>query len=150
MKRLFLGSALLLLPFMAHGQQASIATTSHQIARSGGTLTVRATAIYDPAPGAIGWSMVLPPGWTLLNTAGPCLPEISPAPGASGKLEWAFVSIPISPAQFEITVSYPAGSAPGQNLAAELHLCANGESKSIATNRLSFTPRTERPNPREK
>lgn len=150
MKRLLAGSFLLLLPFIAHGQQASIATSSNQIAKTGGTMTVRATATYEEAPGAIGWSLVLPPGWSLLSTSGPCLPEISPPPGANGKLEWAFVSTPVSPAQFEVTVRYPAGLSTGQTLGAELIVCANGETKSIATNRLSFSPRTERPNPREK
>jgi hypothetical protein len=150
MKRLFAGSFLLLLPFITYGQQASIATTSNQIAKTGGTLTIRATANYEEAPGAIGWSLVLPPGWSLLRTSGPCLPEIAPPAGANGKLEWAFVTVPVSPAQFEFTVCYPAGQPAGSSVEAEMFLCANGESKSIATNRLTFFRRTERLDPHEK
>jgi hypothetical protein len=47
-------------------------------------------------------------------------------------------------------VSYPAGQPAGSSVEAEMFLCANGESKSIATNRLTFFRRSERLDPHEK
>ncbi len=144
-----LGSFLLLLPFIANGQQAAIVANSNHLAKAGGTLTIRAIASFEEAPGAIGWSIMLPPGWSLVDTSGPCRPEIAPPPGAIGKLEWAFVSVPASPAKFELTVSYPAGLSAGQSVSAEMLVCSNGESKSVATNRLSFYATAARLKPRE-
>jgi hypothetical protein len=145
MKRLILGSILLLTP-VAYGQQASLAVEPNRLSADGGSLTFTATATYEQAPNALGWSIKLPAGWSLQRTGGAQVPEIVPASGTTSPLEWAYVAVPATQAQFEFTAHYPAGLSTNQTVTAELIVRVDGQTKSAAVQSLVLRPSATRPN----
>lgn len=127
------------------GQQAKLTATKTVLAPEGGSIKFTATATYDERPGALGWSISLPAGWSLRRTGGPNVPDISPIASNSGKLEWAFIAAPASPAQFDFVLRYPANSSPSNNIQAELLLCTNGKTTVVPANHLVLRQLPARP-----
>ena len=95
---------------LGFSQSATLTASTSALSASGGNLTLTAAANYDGQPGAIGWSVVLPPDWALVSLAGPNPPGIAPDLGTTGTLEFAHTSIPANRAEFSFVVRYPAGA----------------------------------------
>ncbi len=150
MKRFSLSVLFVSLALQGYAQQAGLTAESSRLSSYGGTVKIAASVTYEQAPGALGWSITLPIGWSLVETSGAQTPEIAPSAGAVSKLEWAFVSIPNSSAQFEFTVSYPAGLRQTQRISADVVTCSDGTTKSILASGLTFSPERNRPGVREK
>jgi len=144
MKRLLLGSILLLTP-VVYGQQASLGVETNRLSADGGSLTFTATATYDQTPNALGWSIKLPAGWSLQQTGGAQVPEVAPAPRTTRTLEWAYIVVPATATQFEFTACYPAGLNNNQTVTAELIVRADGQTKSVAAQSLILRPVAVRP-----
>lgn len=87
---------------------AQFTADARSLAPTGGTVRLLAVVSYSERPGAIGWTIALPKGWTLEKVGGGNPPQIAPAVGASGELEFAYVNVPDLVASFELTVRYPA------------------------------------------
>ncbi len=126
------GSLFLLLGALCLGQQPTLTTDETQLGPQGGIVKVVATVTFESVPGALGWSVSLPPGWTLKGTAGLSVPDISPPSGSSGKLDWAFVTVPASPVQFEILLQYPPGAQRRHVIRGELVSFREGKLDSVA------------------
>ncbi len=92
-------------------QTANLAADKSAVAVDG-DLTFTASVTYEGTPSAMGWSIVLPEGWTYVSTGGPDLPAISPQAGATGTLEWAYTDSPAGVAHFRFTVK--AGGKSGE------------------------------------
>jgi len=95
----------------AFAQEAKLTADATTLSDKGGVITFTATTSYEQTPGALGWSVVLPADWTLVAVAGTNVPEIAPAPDATGTLEFAYTSPPASSALFIVSVRYPARAA---------------------------------------
>lgn len=93
--------------FGLHAQSASISASAEHLAPTGGTVVLRAVATYAEETGAVGWSIKVPGGWSLVSLDGPNVPEIVPEVGASGELEFAFTRIPNGRAEFSVSLRYP-------------------------------------------
>jgi len=96
---------------VAFAQNATLSSDTTALVRSGGTVTLTATADYDATPGALGWSIALPADWTLVSVSGPNVPAIAPEPGSAGTLEFAYTSVPAQRAEFSVQVHYPANAS---------------------------------------
>ena len=93
------------------GQTASLTASASRITTSTGQLTLTARADYAGlTPSAMGWLITLPSGWSMGALAGD-VPNVTPAAGSTGTLEFAYSSFPTNAAQFTITLIYPAQSA---------------------------------------
>ncbi len=79
----------------------------------GGTVTIRSTINFAGAASALGWKVVVPPGWSYASGTGEG--SIKPVVDATENLEWAW-SIPLTgPVVFTYTLAIPA-SASGSEL----------------------------------
>ena len=132
MRHLLVGSFLLLVATASYGQQATLTAEGTRLVAGGGTLKFVATVAYDQAPKALGWLIKLPPGWSLQQTGGAQAPEIAPVSGTTTTLEWAYLTVPASTAQFEFTACYPAEIRQDQRISAELLTCSDGRTATIA------------------
>lgn len=97
--------------------------------RAGGTVTVRNTLAYGPGTSHLAWQVLLPPGWSFVAGGGQ-QGDVSPAPGTTDLLEWAWTTIPTSPLQFTCTLLVPPETAGPQSLVALAILredCAGAE-----------------------
>lgn len=90
---------------------AALSSSVTQLAPQGGTVVLTATTSYDNSPAALGWEVVLPPDWSLVGVSGENVPDIAPAKGSTGTMEFAFVSIPTGKAEFALEVAYPPNAA---------------------------------------
>ncbi len=75
---------------------------------AGGSVTISNTLSYGGTPQSLGWSVVLPAGWSFASDAG-ISGDVKPAAGSTGMLEWAWSTVPASPVTFLYTVNVPAG-----------------------------------------
>ncbi len=98
----------------AFAQSAALSSDTSTLAPAGGTVVLTAATTYDTAPGALGWSITLPADWTLVAVTGPNVPAISPEPGSSGALEFAFTQVPAARVEFSVQVRYPANAGTAQ------------------------------------
>jgi hypothetical protein len=73
----------------------------------GGLVTLQASLSYSGTPTGLGYSLVLPPGWSLVSSTGEA--EVKPVAGATDTLGWAWTSLPASPLSFSVTVQPPVG-----------------------------------------
>ena len=85
---------------------------------AGQALTVRGTLTFNGGDGTLGWSLLLPPGWTYLD--GESSAEVRPAAGAGALLEWQWRSFPLSPVTFTARLLVPSGTSGLQDLAAQI------------------------------
>lgn len=150
MKSLRFSLFFLALALQGYAQQAGLTADNSRLSSGGGTLKISASVTYNQTPGALGWVVTLPAGWSLVGTTGSQPPEIAPANGATARLEWAYVSIPDASVQFDFIVSYPAGLRQSQQISAEVITCSAGTTKSIPVNRVTFTAERNRPNVQER
>jgi hypothetical protein len=74
---------------------------------AGSNVTVTSTLTFPGQPG-LGWSVLLPPGWSYAGGAG-TEGDVRPPLGATDLLEWAWTSLPTSPVTFTYTLNVPAG-----------------------------------------
>jgi hypothetical protein len=95
----------------ASAQTAMLLPSSTKLAAEGGVVTLTAVMTYEGEPGAIGWSIDLPANWTLVSVVGPNLPDVRPATGDTGKLDFAYVTVPTHRAEFSLQVGYPPKTA---------------------------------------
>lgn len=91
--------------------EARLTADAKAISPKGGIITLTASASYDGAPGALGWSITLPSDWQLVAVAGTHVPEVTPSTNATGTLEFAYTSPPEGGASFIVSVRYPPGAA---------------------------------------
>lgn len=94
---------------MASAQTAALQADSTALAAAGGTVKLTAGVSYDAQPGAIGWTIALPTGWSLVSVGGANVPELAPVPGATGNVEFVYTTVPAKRVEFTVVVQYPAG-----------------------------------------
>jgi len=84
-------------------------------------LTARMEYLNEAPPNSLGFVITLPAGWELQGVGGSNPPNIKPAVGNRGTLEFAYSSgIPTASAVFSITVGYPAGLAADQTISSSM------------------------------
>ena len=88
----------------------TVVPSTTRCSADGGTLLLRVVFSFgEKAPSALGLQLLLPPGWTLVSTAGANVPPIAPTPGDTGSLGWAYLELPEKSAEFAVALRYPAG-----------------------------------------
>jgi hypothetical protein len=101
-------------------------------------ITLTASINYAETPSAMGWSIVLPAGWSYVGTRGPDVPAVTPQAGATGTLEWAYTESPASTARFAFTVK--ASGTPGARpLTAQVLLRTAGQQTTVAVAPVTVT-----------
>ena len=99
---------------MAQSSPSASLTTngSAALAPGGGSVSLTARIVFSGTPSALGWTVTIPPGWSYAG--GTDEPGVKPFVGQNGDtLDWAWTSIPTSPAQFSFNLNYPAGTSGG-------------------------------------
>src|SRR6185369_5915883 len=92
---------------LSRGQTATLTTPTTNYSATGGTVTLTATLNYAAPiapPTALGFTIVIPPGWTVASVGGPNPVGVGPNPGETGQLGFAYFSFPANSAQFTVTV----------------------------------------------
>jgi sugar lactone lactonase YvrE len=84
---------------------------------AGGTVTLAQTLTFADPPGALGWQMLVPAGWTYASGTG-SEGEVRPVTGTAGLLEWAWTAVPASPVQFSVTLNVPFGTTGAKEIVA--------------------------------
>jgi len=92
----------------------------------GGTVDIRVRVEYDGTLTALSFSEAMPAGWTYVQMVGGDIPEISPANGASGVFDFAYVTPPPSPVEFTYRVRAPISAAGDQTILGEAQYRRNG------------------------
>jgi hypothetical protein len=94
---------------------------THAIAGSGYTagltVTVTNTMTYTNTVSSLGWSVLLPTGWSFASSSGSA-GDVGPTVGDTDELDWAWTSPPASPVTFTYTLNVPAGTSGQQSIAA--------------------------------
>lgn len=106
--------------------QSATLTADRSAASAGEVVTVTASVTYAGTPGAMGWSVTLPAGWSYVATSGPNVPSIAPQEGATGTLEWAYTDAPAGAARFSFSVK-AAGKPGTQQVSGKALLRADGK-----------------------
>jgi len=106
---------------------------------SSGTVTIRCTLSYPGTPSGLGWSVLIPRGWSLASVSGQA-GDVSPAIGATDILEWAWTTVPAGPVSFTYTLNIPAGESGARSVSAFAVLRGTGEAGA-------FTKVLARPDP---
>lgn len=96
-------------------QVVVLTPTSTVFDPAGGTMVFNANVRYSASPSVLAFSANIPTGWSYVST-GTGGPGVSPAAGATGTLEWIYVTPPPNPINFTFTVAYPANLAGVQPL----------------------------------
>ncbi len=104
--------------------------------RPGTTVTISNSLTYAGNATSLGWSVVLPTGWSFVSDAGSA-GDVKPAAGSTGTLGWAWQTPPPSPVVFSYTVNIPSDQAGAKSLTAS----------AIVRNGTSVTTITAAPNP---
>lgn len=91
----------------AVAQVVVLTPTSTVFDPAGGTMVFNASVRYSASPSVLAFSASIPSGWSYVST-GTGGPGVSPAAGATGTLEWIYVTPPPNPISFNFTVAYPA------------------------------------------
>lgn len=116
--------AALLTTTVGFAQSASL-TADRPAASAGEVVTIAAAVTYAGTPGALGWSVTLPVGWSYVGTSGPDVPAVLPQQGATGTLEWAFMDAPANAARFSFSVK-AAGKPVTQQISGKALVRSNG------------------------
>ena len=106
------------------------------LAPGGGSVLLTVRIVFSGTPSAVGWTVTIPPGWSYAG--GTDEPGVKPSSGQSDTLEWAWTSIPTSPAQFTFNVSYPAGTS-GGTISALATYRENSTLQQIGAGTLAFS-----------
>ncbi|MFM8335834.1 MAG: immunoglobulin domain-containing protein, partial [Opitutaceae bacterium] len=81
---------------------------SEGLLSAGGTFTLELGVNFiGTAPVQLGWTLVLPPGFSY--SGGENEPEVKPSVGNTGSIDWAYVTIPTGSATFRVRIAYVAG-----------------------------------------
>lgn len=96
----------------------------------GGKSTISCTLAFPGQPSALGWSVVIPPGWSY--DSGQNEPGVHPSSGDSGTLAWAWSSIPTSPIQFSYTLRVPSGESGQKSISGTASKREAGKSQQVA------------------
>jgi formylglycine-generating enzyme required for sulfatase activity len=103
----------------APAAQLAVVNAEHRLINSGylpgGAVGVENTLTFAGAASALGWQVVLPPGWSFAAGSG-AEGEVKPAPGTTSLLEWKWNVVPASPVRFAYAVTVPAGTTGDQQL----------------------------------
>ncbi len=83
----------------------------------GGTVTISTTLTYGGTVTALGWQVLLPPGFSFVTDGGSA-GNTKPAAGSADLLEWAWTTVPPSPVNFTYTLAAGAGLAGDKQLGA--------------------------------
>ena len=121
----------------AFAQNATLTADATALAPAGGQVTFAAAVSYDGQPSALGWAIALPADWTLVSVAGANVPEVSPAAGSTGALEFAYTAAPAAKAEFSVIVRYPAGTATAKAVPTVL-VRANGKLATLSPALVEF------------
>lgn len=97
---------------------------------AGSVLRLTASVAYPVTPGAVGWAITLPEGWSFVATAGPDVPQVGPQDGATGTLEWAYAEVPAGAARFSFTVK-TSGRPGALQVMAKVFLRVDGRQQTI-------------------
>ncbi len=108
---------------------------------AGGTLTITNTLTYAGTAASLGWSTVLPAGWSYVSSAG-AAGDTKPAVGGTGEIGWAWTAVPPSPVTFTYTVNVPAGETATRTLTASALARPGGSPVVFAANSLVVNPLT--------
>lgn len=84
----------------------------------GGTVTVTNTITYAGELSSLGWSVLLPPGWTYESGVNAGTPSVSPVLGDSSMLDWVWAAAPASGSTFTYTLKAPTAGSGNQSLVA--------------------------------
>lgn len=137
LKKIVTVCTLLWVTATSYGQSATLTTDTPAVS-PGTVVTVTASASYSSAPGAAGWIVTLPEGWSFVATSGPDAPQVGPAAGATGTLEWAYAMVPAAGARFGFTVR--TGDKPGAaQLKAKVYLRVDGKQQAVEVQPLQVT-----------
>jgi hypothetical protein len=117
----YLVTFLLLATVAAAAPTAQLTADRQRLNAEGGTLTLRAEARYSERPGALGWAINLPEGWSLESVGGGSPPQVAAAAGTTGVAEFAYTSVPELLASFDLVVRYPTRAAAARVTATVLH-----------------------------
>jgi hypothetical protein len=88
---------------------ATLTPSAATYSSAGGTITFTANLTYTGSMGAIALEFVSPSGWTFGTVDTTTAPNVVPRTGDQGRLGFAYITAPTSPATFTFTVTYPAG-----------------------------------------
>lgn len=124
-------------PADAPNVTATLTVDSPVLLPSGGTRTFTATTTGYESLTSLGWSVELPTGWSYVS--GTEEPGVKPVAGQTGSLDWAYVTVPASPATFSFTVSYPAGVASDQTVTAAVVARNGGTPQNVASDAVVLT-----------
>jgi len=92
---------------------------------AGQNITITNTINTTGTVGNLGWSVLLPTGWSFVSATG-SVGQTGPNVGATGVLDWTWTSPPASPATFTYTLSVPASTAGSQTIVALVSLTLGG------------------------
>lgn len=120
----------------ALAQTATLTPATTTLLPAGGTLSFTASVAFTAQPSVIGWTVNVPSGW--IYVSGTTEPEVKPTAGRIGVLEWAYVSVPASPASFAFTVSYPAGASASSGVTSSVVVRAGGVATTLTPAGVSF------------
>jgi len=86
-----------------------------------GTISVTNTLEYPGAITGLGWSVLLPAGWSFSSDAGN-VGQTPPAVGRTDLIEWAWSGVASSPMSFTYTLNVPVGDTGEKTLVALCYL----------------------------
>jgi hypothetical protein len=127
---------------LIRAQTASLTADSTTLAAGGGTVSIAATITYSGRPSALGWTITLPAGWSY---AGGDNPGVAPSSGQTGALDWAFTSIPASPARLTFRANYPAGQSGAATVGGSAVYREDGQLRSLSVPSLALSVGTPPP-----
>jgi len=82
---------------------------------AGQTITVTSTITYPGTASSLGWTVLLPTGWSFVSSGG-SVGDIGPNMGDTQELDWAWSNPPASPVTFTYTLNVPAGTTGSQTI----------------------------------
>lgn len=140
---LFIGLATAILGV---AQTATLKADRIWLTASAGTVSLTAAATYDGQPSALAWSVALPEHWSFVDMAGPDVPAVAPAAGATGVLEFAFTTAPANRAEFVIRVRHESNDEPNA-IVSSVILRKDGKLTNIAVAPVQFQGGRRAPTP---
>lgn len=126
---------------------ATLVPSTTSYAAGGGTVSFNVTITYTGTVSAIGLTLGrVPAGWSFGGLSGRNIPQIATSPGATGKFEFAYTSVPPSPVTFTFTAEYPAGLS-GSQVFSEGVAIVRPDHPDLALPNITFTPGAGPPPP---
>lgn len=116
LKKIFLlGLVWLLCGLGLHAQTLTVTPSTSTLSAAGGTITFTISLSYPGTLSSLGFQIGnVPAGWSFGAASGTSVPQVAPAAASTANFEFAYTTVPASPATFAFTVNYPAGLAGNQ------------------------------------